>query len=350
MTEFLGMLRSWIFCAMAAASLPTFAAPVIDALARPAVATPAAVKAYLTSVAVAGKRLVAAGERGVVLLSDDGGASWKQAAVPVSVSLTALHFVDDQRGYAVGHAGVVLGTTDGGQSWSKLLDGERAAQLLLDAAKRSGNAAALQEATRVAADGPDKPLLDLHFFDGKRGLVVGAYNLAFETLDGGASWTAVSDRFDNAGGFHLYAMRVRGRTVVLAGEQGTAFRSDDEGHSFRRMTVPYKGSFFTAELPSEHEILLGGLRGNVWRSLDRGATWTQVPMASQASIVASAQSSSGRLLLVNQAGDAFVGHGDQFRSVAHRIPPLNGLVTLPDGRVLGASRFGPVVLDAGSVQ
>jgi photosystem II stability/assembly factor-like uncharacterized protein len=344
------MLRSWIFCAVAAASLPAVGAPVNDALARPAVVTPAATKAYLTSVAVAGKRFVAAGERGVVLTSDDSGASWKQAAVPVSVSLTALQFVDEQRGYAVGHAGVVLGTIDGGLTWSKLLDGERAGQLLLDAAQRSGNAAALQEASRVVADGPDKPLLDLHFFDARRGLVVGAYNLAFETLDGGASWTAVSDRFDNASGFHLYVMRVRGRAVVIAGEQGIAFRSDDQGRSFRRMTVPYKGSFFTAELPSEHEVLLGGLRGNVWRSVDRGATWAQVVMASQASVVASAQISAGELLLVNQAGEAVLGHGDQFRPVAHRIPPLNGLLALPDGRVLGASRFGPVVISAGSLQ
>jgi photosystem II stability/assembly factor-like uncharacterized protein len=48
------------------------------------------------SVTRAGKRLVSVGERGLVLLSDDDGRSWRQARqVPVSVALTQVRFVSD---------------------------------------------------------------------------------------------------------------------------------------------------------------------------------------------------------------------------------------------------------------
>lgn len=105
-----------------ASSLP----PPLEAKARP-------VK-QLTRVAVqamarAGDRLVAVGERGVVLLSDDEGRHWRQASVPVSVTLTSLAFVDDKIGWAVGHGGVVLHSIDAGATWSKQIDGAGLAKI-----------------------------------------------------------------------------------------------------------------------------------------------------------------------------------------------------------------------------
>ncbi len=51
----------------------------------------------------AGNRLVAVGERGIVLLSDDAGLNWKQVDVPVSVTLTGVQFVSPMKGWAIGH-------------------------------------------------------------------------------------------------------------------------------------------------------------------------------------------------------------------------------------------------------
>jgi len=80
-------------CAWAAAN----AAPAVpEALEKPALQTPRAQKAAMLAIARAGNRLVAAGERGIVLLSDDGGATWRQASVPVQVTLTTMRFVDPQ--------------------------------------------------------------------------------------------------------------------------------------------------------------------------------------------------------------------------------------------------------------
>lgn len=330
------------------------AAPVGAALARPAVPARVAGHAVVLGAAQAGTRLVAVGERGSVLLSDDNGASWHQAAVPVSVTLTAVRFVDAQRGFAVGHGGVVLATTDGGLSWVKRLDGVRAAQIALKAAKEaskeSGDTRALKEAERLVADGPDKPLLDLHFFDAMHGIVVGAYNLAFATDDGGQSWRSLMALVDNPKSLHLYAVRAQGDVLLLAGEQGLALRSDDRGRSFRKLEVPYKGSFFTAELMSAdaRQMVLAGLRGNVWRSADAGATWSQWALPSAASITGSAllPAADGEpraLVLVDQSGRVMTASGDTITArPGTPLPPLNGVLPLKDGGLLALTVAGPM--------
>jgi photosystem II stability/assembly factor-like uncharacterized protein len=333
-----------------AAGQPALAAPaaVGDALDRPALVVRDPSHAVLLAAQQAGSRVVAVGERGIVLGSDDAARSWRQAPTPASVSLTALRFADATHGFVVGHGGVVLATADGGQSWTKKLDGRRIAQLELEAARRSGDAAALKAAERLVADGPDKPLLDLLVLDARHAIVVGAYGIALATEDGGATWRSWRARLDNPRELHLYAVRRRGDTVVIAGEQGLLLLSEDGGRSFRRLSAPYKGSFFTAELPADGEIVVAGLRGNVWRSTDAGAHWTQVASPVPVSITASAQRADGALVFVNQAG-MVLGLKDGLLSPlpGGPLPPLNGVLALPDGALLALSVHGARRLAAG---
>lgn len=329
-------------------------APIGPALDRAAVVARQPERAVLTGAVLAGTRIVAVGERGCVLLSDDAGAHWRQASVPVSVTLTAVRFADARHGFAVGHGGIVLSTVDGGVTWQKRFDGTQAAALALRAAKETRDLHAMKEAERLVADGTDKPLLDLHFFDAQHGIVVGAYNLAFATDDGGATWYSVMARLDNPKALHLYTVRARGDTVLIAGEQGLALRSDDRGRSFHRLEQPYKGSFFTAEIGSAdgRDLLLAGLRGNVWRSLDGGASWAQAPLPTPASVtgsafVAGAPGALSALWLVNQAGQVLrsssAGFAADFEALPGApLPPLNGVLPLADGSVLALSVNGPI--------
>src|SRR5215471_18758595 len=73
----------------------------VDALDTPAVMSPLAKKSLMQAVTRAGSRLVAVGQRGHVVVSDDGGATWKQSRVPVSSDLCAVYFVDNRNGWAV---------------------------------------------------------------------------------------------------------------------------------------------------------------------------------------------------------------------------------------------------------
>jgi photosystem II stability/assembly factor-like uncharacterized protein len=311
------------------------AAPVGDALDRPALPAKHAERSVLLGAARAGERLVAVGERGIVILSDDQGASWRQVATPVSVTLTAVRFADARHGFIVGHGGTVLASDDGGEHWARRLEGRRAAQLALEAAQGGGDKAAVRAAKRLVEDGPDKPFLDLLALDAQQVVVVGAYGLAFASDDGGRHWQSWIGRLDNPDGLHLYAIRRRGDRILVAGEQGLVRLSEDAGRTFVALDVPYRGSFFTAELPSSDEIVLAGLRGNVWRSQDAGSSWRQLAVPMPASITASALRADGTLLLVNQAGVVLAGHSAPLAPLAlPPQPPLTGLLPEPDGSLL----------------
>jgi photosystem II stability/assembly factor-like uncharacterized protein len=336
-------MKLWFLAAALAAS-NGMAAPVADALDRPALAVLRPQAAVLLGAARAGARIVAVGERGLIAVSDDGAANWSQVPSPVSVTLTAVRFADAKQGYAIGHGGVVLATSDGGARWRRLLDGRRIAQLALQAAQAAGDPARLREAQRLVADGADKPLLDLQLLDARRVIVVGAYGLALATDDGGASWTPWMDRLDNPKSLHLNAIRRDGDTLLIAGEQGLALLSTDAGRSFRRLAVPYAGSFFTAEL-SGADLLLAGLRGNVWHSADGGANWRQLAVPVPASITASARDADGRLLLASQAGLVMaVNDGAAVPLRAKPLPPLSALLPLGPQGLLALSVQGAVAV------
>lgn len=322
---------------------PAWAAEAVGpALDRPAVQVRAPQHAVLLAAASAGNRLVAVGERGIVALSDDGGARWQQARVPTSVTLTAVRFTDARHGLATGHGAVVLATADGGATWERRLDGRQLAALLREQAQQGGDAQALQAAERLAQEGPDKPLLDLVPLDGQRVLAVGAYGLAVASEDGGRRWTSWMPRLPNPKGLHLYAARRHGETVLLAGEQGLVLLSQDGGRSFRRLETPYRGSFFSAELLSGREIVLAGLRGTVLRSGDAGASWTPVAVPVPASITATTLTPDGRLLAVNQAGLVLTLREDRMDPLpAPPLPPLNAL--LPAGNTLHALSIQGVI-------
>lgn len=301
------------------------AAPVGAAAERPAVMVQRPAAAVLLGAATAGQRTVAVGERGVLIVSDDGGARWRQVALPTSVTLTAVRFADARHGVAVGHGGTVLTSADGGDTWTRRLDGLRLAQLALQAAQRSGDAAGMRDAERLVAEGADKPFLDALVWDAKRFLAVGAFGLAFATEDGGQTWTPWMDRLPNPKGMHFYVARRSGDNVLLAGEQGLLLRSGDNGRSFQALNSPYQGSWFTGEAMGQ-EMLLAGLRGNVWRSTDGGEQWAQIANPRSASVTASLPVGN-TVLLANQAGQVLRLQGDEIRpmDIAPQAP-LAGLV------------------------
>lgn len=345
-----------LFAAVALASRNAFPSDtavgsVGDALERQTIAARSPAHAMLLGAARAGERIVAVGERGVVIVSDDEAGHWKQVSAPVSVTLTAVRFADKDHGYAVGHGGTVLSTADGGQTWTRRLDGRQLAQVLLAAARHSGDAAAVKSAGRLVADGPDKPLLDLLVFDARRVLAVGAYGMAMFTQDGGATWASWRARLDNPKELHLYAVRQRGSRIVMAGEQGLVLQSLDGGQSFKRLAAPYGGSFFTVELPDERSIVVAGLRGNVWRTTDAGATWAQVASPVPVSITGSASGADGQLLFVNQAG-MVLGLADGGLKPLNTgvLPPLNFILPLERSFTLGLSVQGALRVELPGAQ
>ena len=162
----------------------------------PAKVRAGALKATLLDLVVAGKRLIAVGERGHVLLSDDEGKTWRQAkAVPTRTTLTCVHATDANALWAAGHGGMILRSVDAGETWSVVTG---------------------------SADGPDVLLCIRVEADG-RGLAIGGFGITLATADGGKTWKPVSLLPGEDGERHLNRLVVSAAgTWLIAGEGGQA--------------------------------------------------------------------------------------------------------------------------------
>lgn len=314
---------------------------------RPAPAARRAEQAALLHVSLAGKRLVAVGERGLVLVSDDDGRRWSQSPVPVGVTLTKAFFVSAQTGWAVGHSGVVLRTDDAGQSWTRQLDGVQAARLAADKYTEQSADAGLRgqaaAARQLLQDGADKPFFDVLFTDAQNGFVIGAYGLIFRTGDGGKNWTPWMEHLANPQGLHLYGIARIGSSLFIAGEQGLLLRSTDGGRQFNIVPTPYKGSFFGILPLANGELYLYGLRGNLYRSADEGKSWTRIAVPSEASLSAGLALSDTEALFTNQVGQVFLAgeRGGALRPVPNiASAPYTSVVRTAAGAWLFASLRG----------
>lgn len=338
----------------------------VDLLDTPAAHDQRAEHAVLLAVTRAGDRLVAVGERGIVLLSDNNGVNWRQSrAVPSSVALTAVSFVNADVGWAVGHAGLILHSTDGGETWSKQLDGNQAAQLELQGAQAQSATdpqtaqRRLDAAQRLVADGADKPFLSVYFADPQHGLVVGAYGLAMLTDDAGVHWRSVGSELDNSGGMHLYAILGDSHNVMIAGEQGILLRSPELGKAFSQVQSPYHGTWFGAVRVAPGQDLIFGLKGNAWR-LDDGSQWQSVESEEHSSLTSGKKLADNSLVVVSEGGRLMqsVDQGRHFQMLS--VAGLDGssitdVTQAADGALVltgprGVKRLNTVTLNKENVQ
>lgn len=234
---------------------------------------PLAASSLLLDAVQLGNRVIAVGDRGHVLLSEDPAArAWTQVTAPTRAMLTAITATGDGGLWAVGHDAVILHSADGGENW------------------------VLQNADPEL----ETPLLDVWFEAGGHGLAVGAYGLVYETFDAGKTWEQRTIDEDEP---HFYSLfETAGGALILAGEFGTILRSDNRGETWTRLDSPYDGSFFGGVGLSEGTILLFGLRGNLFRSTDSGASWQKIDSGVTASLLSGAERPGDEVVIVGLSG------------------------------------------------
>lgn len=245
-----------------------------------AIASDMATKALLLDVVETGSRLVAVGEFGHILLSDDRGASWQQAqSVPTRNTLTSVIFLDNQTGYAVGHEATILKTSDGGQNWQ------------------------LQYTERRGED----PLFGIYFADANNGITVGGFSKTFATNDGGKTWeprALIEDSYDD---FHLNdIVQDKAGNLFIPAEFGTVYKSQDRGATWEPLETGYDGSFWGGLALANGDMLVHGMRGNAYISSDGGDTWQAVETGTDQSITGGVQLADGRVVLTGLSGTVLV--------------------------------------------
>ena len=321
-----------------------------DAPVRYAEPARLAAKGLLIAIAAAGARLVAVGDHGIIVLSDDRGASWSQASsVPTQALLTGVCFLDAQHGVAVGHDEVILTTADAGRTWTR---------------------------THYAPEAQG-PLLDVWCGADGHVIAVGAYSAYLTSSDGGASWNqgkftpapppkpasaasrgaaAAADQAgadeEAGGGYHLNRIVGAGAArLYIAGEAGHLYRSDDGGASWLTLASPYEGSFFNV-LPLEGDTVLAiGLRGHLYRSADAGSTWQRIDTGTDALLDGAAQFDTGAVAIVGFSGVVLVsrdgGHSFTLQQQADRAG-LAGAVAAGDDRLAAVGEDGARLIGLGA--
>ncbi|MBL4583115.1 MAG: hypothetical protein JKX83_00720 [Pseudomonadales bacterium] len=302
------LLGAVMGCLAMTFSVSTYASnDFVDVLDAPSVIMPKASKSLLLDITKAGDRLVAVGQYGHVVYSDDNGKSWTQADVPVQSQLNAVYFVNAKKGWAVGQDAIILGTSDGGATWIKLHDSFVANSpihaIIKDAEEK--RVAAEYAIDNPNTDDPDEliviedafyeaddlaavvkkhqtsPLLDVWFKNENEGFTVGAYAQFYHTTDGGKTWESWRNRLDNFEDHNNAILGLKDGTLLIASEKSNyenakvkVYRSSDFGRTWENVATEFDrslyGLFFN---PASDQIYAMGMSGLVVRSSNRGVSW-----------------------------------------------------------------------------
>lgn len=275
-----------------------------DAKAEYATPSKLASSDLLLAATMAGNRLVAVGQFGHVIHSDDGGKTWQQAkSVPTQVTLTSVYFVNDKIGYAGGHDSTVIRTDDGGDTWTQSFHD-------IDA---------------------QAPIMTVYFVDENHGFAMGAFSFVIETMDGGKTWNQRELIAGSNEDSHLNkAFATSDGTILVAAEFGKVFRSTDKGATFNEVQTGYEGSFWGGMSLKDGSALVFGMRGNVYRSTDDGVTWAKIDSGTDKSVGGGVELGDGKVVLVGLQG--YVGYstdgGKSFTEVT-RADRLGYVAVLP---------------------
>ncbi len=270
----------------------------------------------LLAVARAGNRLVAVGDRGTVLLSDDVGATWRPVPSGTDELLTATVFSSPTEGWAVGQDSTILHTADAGQHWS----------------------------TQFQAAGSDQALFSVAVLGQGYLAATGAYALMLETTNA-STWTPV--RLPNLDeDYHLNCVMQHGADLVVTGEAGHVFIRHNA--AWAPMPVPYAGSQFGCLALPDGSMYSFGLRGSLFVSTPAAPAWKRIDTGEQRSIFGGTILSNGFIGLVGSTG--LVMLLDPQTQKLRTLPPptgasLSGIVEAPGGNWVVVGDDGSHVVD-----
>jgi photosystem II stability/assembly factor-like uncharacterized protein len=242
----------------------------------------------------------AVGSRGTLLITEDGGTTWKQRSRPTADVIREIHFVDEMRGWIVCERNVydlkmkdeprtyLMSTNDGGQRWSRVnvrgVDVD--ARLTGVVFRTSGRAWAFGEggviySTRDAGRTWSKLavptrhlLLGGTFIDDDRGWLVGAGATILQTSDGGDTWHA-SRLAATEGKRFSAASFVDNRLGWVVGSGGTVLRTINGGRTWTVQSSGVDADLLDVKFLDAMEGWAVGNEGTVIYTNDGGLHWVQ---------------------------------------------------------------------------
>jgi photosystem II stability/assembly factor-like uncharacterized protein len=252
--------------------------------------------------------VIAVGGNGQFIRSTDGGYNWRVTyhAAGDTNAIRSITFFDKNIGIAVGDFGSILRTTDAGWSWvsrSKYLTGNANGKNFYSVSfMPNGDAVAVGDSGYIARstnNGLDwytvfkcttPVLLTVSFGDNSVGMAAGINESdgpahCFRTIDGGVTWTQVSNFGVGAGTRLLSIHFVSGPDTIVVGSNGASqYYSPDSGNSWFHVPIsvsPPGGKIIGYHIFSmdvkdfKTRICGGGIGGGqfIFRTSDAATTW-----------------------------------------------------------------------------
>ena len=240
----------------------------------------------------------AAGSKGALLATDDGGKTWKARKRPADDSLRDIYFADSLNGWIVCERNVyelksnddvrtyLMKTNDGGENWErvKISGVDVNARLVRAVFSPSGRGWAFGEFGAVyksVSDGGEwvklsaptrNLLLGGTFIDDYRGWLVGAGGTILQTSDGGETWHV--SRLANAPGVRFNSTSFIGNRLGWAvGSGGSIYRTTNGGRTWEAQRSGVSADLFDVKFLNELEGWAVGADGTAIHTADGGLNW-----------------------------------------------------------------------------
>lgn len=260
------------------------------------------------------ERVIAVGERGTIIVSDDLGKSWRKTHgdEQLPVTLTGVSALSDDVLLAVGHDAVLMRSVDAGETWEVVMQDHELGE----------------------------PLLGTWSADGQRIFAYGSFGKFFSSADRGNSW---EESALDIHGEHLNDMDGDGKRLqVMVGEMGLVLRSQDHGASWERIEPFYRGSLFGVAYLGEAVWVTYGMRGHVFVSRDDGLNWNPTEAPHQLPLYGHARDASGVVIVGTGGAYLKISNDGELTDSGYLtgLGTLTSAVVLPNGELFVAGQHG----------
>jgi photosystem II stability/assembly factor-like uncharacterized protein len=239
------------------------------------------------------------GTDGVLLSTEDGGATWMQFKKFTTDSFIQIHFVNDMTGWMLCERNIytrganptsyLRKTTDGGRTWEKIefqdAGRERVTKLLFNydgvgmAFGEGGIFFKLQEdgvSWKKTQSSIHYLLLDGDYSDDLVGAIVGTGGTIMFTEDSGLTWekaSLIGDTDTRFNAIHFYGHR----GAWAAGTRGRIFHSNGGARQWRQQESTVTANLNDIYFLNATNGWAVGDNGIIVRTRDGGKTWFDVP-------------------------------------------------------------------------
>ena len=252
-------------------------------------------------------RAVVAGDKGVVMATNDGGRTWTRQELkkgPKYFDLYSVAFSSDgSHGWVVGDDGVIFRTEDGGASWRALNGppGLKSALLKVAVADAQHFCSGGEHGVLLCtSDGGatwnlqkfrDIAFFDVTYSDPNNVWAVGEFATLMHSTDGGKNWK-VANGGEIGKGDPLFSIAFDGQQGLAVGLIGSSLQTSDGGKSWQGHELPtgHRSLYTLSRVPSEAGAFYAAGETGFAVLINNGEV-TQVPSGVADAIAASAFSS-----------------------------------------------------------